>query len=352
MSEDRTQPASKHRRQLARERGQVAHSPELTAAAGWVVAVLVLGFWGGDLVQGTIGLTRRSVSEAPMLGANPGAVVGHVQGLMLALSAPLGILLAGFAVGAITAHQLQVRGLWAPALLAPDPARLWNVGRNGGFGAGLERIAWAFVKVAVLAGISFWLIRERWTELEQLSEREFPGMASAVGRAVLHPARVLGLVMLILGLVDYALRHVRFETSLQSTREEQREDHRMMEGDTAARSKRMRLARAWRGDAPELLAGASLIVVGTGGLTVVLAGGPPPRRLTVRTMAQGNTGNQLRRSAYAARVPQVDAPELARRLATHAAGTPLSLTPLPAALMNELAAIWPAEMKNTFIISP
>ena len=114
-----------------------------------------------------------------------------------------------------------------------------------------------------------------------------------------------------------------------------------MEGDLATRSRRMRLARAWRGDAPELLAGASLIVGGTGGLAVVLAGGPPPRRVTVRTVAQGNTGLQLRRSTYAARVPQVDAPELARRLATHAAASSLSLTPVPAGLMDELAAIWP-----------
>ena len=53
MSEDRTQPASKRRRQLAREQGQAAHSPELTAAAGWLVAVLLLGFWGGDLAGGS-----------------------------------------------------------------------------------------------------------------------------------------------------------------------------------------------------------------------------------------------------------------------------------------------------------
>ena len=35
MSEDRTQAATKHRRQQARERGQVAHSPELTGAIGY-----------------------------------------------------------------------------------------------------------------------------------------------------------------------------------------------------------------------------------------------------------------------------------------------------------------------------
>ena len=55
MSEDRTQPPSKRRRQLARQHGQVAHSPELTAAAGWLAAVALLGIVGDDLA---LGLTK------------------------------------------------------------------------------------------------------------------------------------------------------------------------------------------------------------------------------------------------------------------------------------------------------
>ncbi|MGC8640401.1 MAG: EscU/YscU/HrcU family type III secretion system export apparatus switch protein, partial [Isosphaeraceae bacterium] len=274
MSEDRTLPPSKRRRQLAREQGQVAHSPELTASIGWLVAVLVLGFWGGDLSQGTIRLTRESMSAAPVLPVDTATVVAHVRGLMQTLFAPLGVVLAGFAAGATAAHQMQVRGLWAPALIAPDPARLWIAGRSGGLNAGLGSIPWALLKVIVLTGISLWLIRSEWRELERLSELEFPADAVAIGHAMLQPARTLALCMLILGLADYTLRYFRFETTLQTTREEQREDQRMMEGDLAIRSRRIRLARAWRGDAPELLAGASLILSGTGGLTLVLAGGP------------------------------------------------------------------------------
>ena len=52
MSEERTQPASKRRRQLAREQGQVAHSPELTAAVGWLVAIVVFGMVGENLTRG------------------------------------------------------------------------------------------------------------------------------------------------------------------------------------------------------------------------------------------------------------------------------------------------------------
>ena len=78
MSEDRTQPASKRRLQIAREQGQVAHSPELTAAGGWLVAVLLLGFWCEDLAGGLIGLVRRSAGGAPVVCVDgPAFVSAH-----------------------------------------------------------------------------------------------------------------------------------------------------------------------------------------------------------------------------------------------------------------------------------
>ena len=45
-AEDRTQGPSKQRLQQAREHGQVAHSPELTAAVGLLAATLLLDLVG------------------------------------------------------------------------------------------------------------------------------------------------------------------------------------------------------------------------------------------------------------------------------------------------------------------
>jgi len=344
MSEDRTQPASKRRLQIAREQGQVAHSPELTAAGGWLVAVLLLGFWGEDLAGGLIGLVRRSAGGAPVVWVDGPAFVTHIRQAVMAVAVPLGVILTGFAAGAVAAHQLQVRGLWAIGLIAPDPTRLWILGRGGGMTAGFERIGWSVIKAVVLAGVSCWAIRAQWAEIQRLSGLEFPALAIATGHALIQPARALALVMTVLGLADFGLRHVRYEAMLRTTPQEQREDVRVMEGDVSLRAKRRRLARAWTGDAPELRAGASLVLIGSDGLTLVLAGGPPPRRVTVCNVAQGTTGKGVRRSALAVRLPQVDAPDLARRLARHAASGALLPAALPVELMVEVAAVWPAKV--------
>ena len=80
------------------------------------------------------------------------------------------------------------------------------------------------------------------------------------------------------------------------------------------------------------------------GLTLVLAGGPPPRRVTVCHVAQGTTGKGVRRTALATRLSQVDAPDLARRLARHTASDGHLPAALPAEFMGEIAATWPAKV--------
>lgn len=218
-----------------REQGQVAHSPELTAAGGWLVAVLLLGFWGEDLAGGLIGLARRSVGGTPVVWVDGPAFVTHIRQAVMAVAVPLGVILTGFAAGALAAHQLQVRGLWAIGLIAPDPTRLWILGRGGGMAAGFERIAWSVIKAVVLVGVSFWAIRAQWGEIQRLSNLEFPALAIATGHALIQPARALALVMMVLGLADFGLRHVRYEAMLRTSPQEQREDVRVMEGDVSLR---------------------------------------------------------------------------------------------------------------------
>jgi flagellar biosynthetic protein FlhB len=336
MSEERTQPASKRRRQLARQQGQAAHSPELTAAGGWLAAIVLLVALGDDLALGLTGLVRGTLTGPAMPSGDPGAVVAHVRALAVALAWPLAAIVAAFAAGALVTHQLQVHGLWTTRLLVPDPARLWALSSGPGLAARAERSVWSMVKAVVLVAVSAWTIRAPWYDFLRRSALEGPMLAQAAGQLVLHLAWALTAALLVLGLVDYGLRYRKFEAMLRSTPQEHREDQRVMEGDPATRAQQRRVARNWRGDTPDLLAGSSLLLLGPGGLTLVLAGGPPPRKVTVRTVARGNTGLRLRRSAEASQVRHVEAPGLANRLARR----PAPGSPLAAELMVELGRIW------------
>jgi flagellar biosynthetic protein FlhB len=264
-------------------------------------------------------------------------LTARVRGMAWAVAGPLGVILAAFAAGATAAHQIQVRGLWSSYLILPDPGRLWTPGRGPGSASRAGRAGWAAMKAAIFLAALAWVIRAGWGEVLRLGSLEGAGLAHEASRSVLRLAGVLAGVLVVLGLADYGLCYWRFESMLRTTPEEQREDQRVMEGDPAARAQRRRLARAWRGDSPELLAGASLAIHGPAGLTVILTGGPPPRRVSVREAARTAAGIRLRRAAEAAKVPHVLDAELARRLAQH----PVGGYPLPADRIADLAAIWP-----------
>ena len=265
-------------------------------------------------------------------------MVATVRGIVMGLGWPLGSILIGFVAGALAAHQLQVRGLWAPALLAPDLSRLWTLSSGPGLAVRAERVGWSMAKATVLVVASAWTIRAGWTDVLSLGDLEGPALARGAGQVVLHLARVLAGVLLVIGLVDYALRYRRFESMLRTTTQEQREDRRVIEGDPAARAQRRQISREFRAHSPDLLTGATLILTENGRVGRLSSGaGPPPRRVVPsERWSKRRAGTRLRRSVAASEIPAIDAPDLARRLARR----PSSRSPLAAELIAELAAIW------------
>jgi flagellar biosynthetic protein FlhB len=336
--EDRTQGPSKLRLLQARERGQVAQSAELTAAAGLLAAALLLGARGDQLAALLIALVREPLGADPIITADAVEVIARLRHFVLAVAWPLGLVVIGAAVAALGAHQAQAGGLWAPGLLAPDPSRLWSAARGPGLAARWGRGLWSLVKGAVVLAVAAWAIRSGWPGYQRLSGMEAHALARASGHAIRHLTLALAVATLILGLIDYALQHQRFEALLRMTPEEQREDIRSMEGDPVLRSRRRQLARSWRADPGEVLVGASLVLTGPAGLTLVIGGGPPPRRVSVRTVVRGASGTRLRRAAESANLPRIDAPNLAHRLSRR----PTPALPVPAGVLAELAALWPS----------
>ena len=342
MSEDRTQEPSTRRRLLARERGQVARSPELTGAVALLTASALLWVWGDSLFTGLVATIR-----APWLGdlgvAAPGAdpvnLVARLSGALGSVLYPTLGILGGSVAAAVLAHQAQVGGLCNPGLLAPDLTRLWHLALDdeGGEGwfARASRGGWSLAKALVVVAVASLVIQTHLTDFYRLSHADAPAMAHAVGGMIRSTALTLAVAVAVLGLIDYALQRRRFEAMLRMTTDEHREDLRSADGDPALRARRRHLAKSLTGDAPELLKGAALTITGPSDLAIVLAGGPPPRKVSIRSSAHGTAGQKLRQAATAHNLPAVEAPTLALALAQ------LRTPAIPPELLPMLREAWP-----------
>ncbi len=343
-AEDRTQGPSKARLTHAREQGIVAHSPELTASIGLLTAILLLGTFGSSLASILVDFMRAAlIMPAHVRSAGAAEVVSALlRQSALRLSLPLGAIVLGTMLAVIGAHLLQTGGLWAPGLLAPDVSRLWSFGRGQGWAERATRGAWGLLKTALVMGLAVgivWMNTPQWQRLGGLGfdPGDLGHLATALAVSIRRFILTLAAASLALGLADLGLQHRRLLSRLRMTPDEHREDQRATEGDPRLRAHRRRIVRSFRNDPAEVLVGASLVLEDPSGLTLVLSGGPPPRRVQVRAIAQGTNGLRLQAAAHRMGVAIADAPALARRLAgRHAPALPM--TP------DEMAALksaWP-----------
>src|SRR5262249_39179486 len=155
----------------------------------------------------------------------------------------------GAAATMVLVHQLQVGGLVAPGLLAPDPTRLAAGLGTGDLAGKAGRGAWALVKGSAVAAVVAWMLYRHASDLEKLAARASRELAAASAVIVLDLARTLAVAALALGAVDYLLSWRRVDALLRQTPDEYREDLKALDGDPALRARRRALALSWRRDA-------------------------------------------------------------------------------------------------------
>jgi len=115
MPGERTEQATQHRREKARKEGDILHSRELSAAAGMLAGVIVLGAMGGRLLE----IWRTSFSEFLRLGA-PSAwepstlapTLAAVRRLTVSMLLPPAAMMAAVAAAALAVGIVQTGGLF------------------------------------------------------------------------------------------------------------------------------------------------------------------------------------------------------------------------------------------------
>lgn len=347
MSDNRTQAPSRQRRQHARALGFAPHSPDLTAALGMLAAIGILGIATSDLATLLIHQFRDSIQRAATseLLWDRSALTTWLVTVTSRVLAALALCLGGTLIVLIATHMFQTGGLWAPARLVPDLSRLMGAGlrasREGESGAAFrsrlaECIA-AMVRVILTVTCVGLFFVVSQADLARLSELRMTSFLAAAGNLLQRFALALAALWTVIGLWNFWRRTRQFESSLLMTPEEQRMEQRAIDGDPTIRSRRLQLARAWLRDPGELLAGASLVLEGQGGLCVLLAGGPPPARITVRTITGGVGSFTLKHAANRSGIPIVWHPSLARRFEQARLGRPA----LDPEVQRALRAVWP-----------
>ena len=241
---DKSQDATPHRRQEAREQGQIAQSQDLTAATILVTALSLMLIMGGGVATFFFQLTNDQLSE-PVLQTDIAAVSalwnGTLWNLGKVLLPPLGILF----VTAVVINLMQTGLLWLPEKIAPDISRIDPL---AGFRrifslSNVVRLAMGLFKLTIVATVAYLSLYARREEILASSAFEIPQLAVFLTDIVLWTCVKISVALLILAILDYGFQWWKNEQDLKMTTHEVREEMKHLQGDPQLIARRRSVQR-------------------------------------------------------------------------------------------------------------
>ncbi len=242
---DKTFDATPHRRQQAREQGQVAYSQDLGSASLLLVGAMLLGWFGPGLVEFFGKLMQRQLGQVVTLVADDNLLLNQTRSLALPIATTLGPILGLLMLAGILSTVMQIGFLFVPDKLAPDISRLSIFqGLQRLFSLqGVSRLGFGLVKVIIVAaiiGTLLWQYRSDVLESASLSTAQLAKLLIDTSLKTLY---WVGLALFLLALFEFAFQKWKFEQDLKMTHQEVREEMKEMQGDPQIAARRRQVQR-------------------------------------------------------------------------------------------------------------
>ncbi len=238
--EDRTESPTDRRREETRERGSVPRSADLSAAALAASISLALYALADSIQTGLADLLRQCLDDAPWVRLDPIAVYSHFWRLALAAGQIVLPLMATLLAGILAANFAQVGFQITPMAIQPEWSR---VNPLSGWGRifsmqGAVKVGVSLLKLGILGAVAYSFINGRLEQFMSGAGFAPTQLAALLSEALVSLSFQLALALGVIAMLDYGYRLWDFEQNLKMTKQELREEMRMMDGDPHIRQKR------------------------------------------------------------------------------------------------------------------
>jgi flagellar biosynthetic protein FlhB len=247
MPGEPTEQATQHRRDKARKEGDILHSRELSAAAGTLAGVMMLGAVGGHLLI----VWRESFAAFLNLGLSARWEPSEIQPTLHALRklafmilAPPGAMMAAVAAGALGVGVLQTGGVnFHPELVGFKLDRINPVSNMKNLFSlrAAARLAKSLIPASILTVFAVQRIGRQLT-VPPFSTTRLEMLGTDVYGLLVAAAWLL----FAWSLIDYLVEWQSRESRLKMSREDLRDEYKETEGNPQIRGRIRNLQRAAR----------------------------------------------------------------------------------------------------------
>lgn len=245
QSGDKSQEATPHRRQKAREQGQVPTSQDLNSAALLLVGILTLMLLGRAVMEHSADSMKHLIGGDAWLTMDAGGFVQLWRLLLTELAKVMLPVLGAMLLAAVLINLFQVGFLLVPQRVAPDLTRispLKGLQRLFSLTAAM-RLTFGLFKVLVISGVALASLYDRWDAILETAAMEAPQIAVFILDITLWTCLKIGVALLIIALLDYAYQRWKHEQDLRMTTQEVREEMKDLQGDPQIIARRRAVQR-------------------------------------------------------------------------------------------------------------
>lgn len=316
---ERTEAPTGRRLSEARMSGQIAKSPDLTAAIELIGAAVLLMVMGTVIFRSMALVMRRTLgaqSASELLSMASVAPLLREIGLQAVLVA--GPALAATFLLAVLANMLQVGFLWTTQPLTPNLARLNPVAGLGRLfnTRSVVKLAVNVVKLVVVLAVAGLILARHVGRVVAMPELSLWAGVGVLGNMVFELVAWLLLLILLIGVGDFFYQKWQHHRDLRMTKQQVKDERRSMDGDPEIKSKRLSMMRQIamqriRQAVPK----ADVVVTNPTHFAVALRYNADEMQAP-RVVAKGadHMAQQIRQLAMIHGVPLVERPPLARAI--------------------------------------
>lgn len=242
---EKTQDATPHRREQAREKGQVAYSQDLGSAALLIVGVLLLRYWGKHIFETAGSFMRYQLSTVDSLSPDSTDAIALSQKMVESIGMSLLPVLGFLVLAGVVSSVFQTGFLFVPSRLMPDFQRLSPI-------SGLKRIislsgavklGFGMFKVAIVSIVAATVLYLRHEEIIYASSLAASELGVMMIDVALSTALWIGIALFTLAILDFAYQKWKHEQDMKMTQQEVRDEMKNLQGDPQVIARRRAVQR-------------------------------------------------------------------------------------------------------------
>lgn len=336
---EKTEPATPHKKQEARKKGQVSKSPEVSQSMLLVTGALFLYLAGGGLFKAFLSVFSGTYARIPEMTVD----LDHLATMMATAFHPFLLYLALFFiiiwVAAALSQVIQVGVIFSSEPLRPKLERINPI-------QGFKRLfSWralvellkSLLKLFLIGFALFLVLQGEWPRLSSLFGLSLGAITAYIGSLIVRLIWVIALLSVIIALIDYLYQRFDYAKQLRMSKQEVKDEWKKTEGNPEVKSQqRKRRRELTQSRMMHHLPEADVVITNPTHVAVALKydieRDEAPR---VVAKGEGYIALKIRERSLQYHIPIVENPPLARSLYQM---VPLG-DPIPPALFRAVAEV-------------